>query len=501
VISHKDIQNVSYIKNKEGKRVNYYAAKELFWPFYLWRVTAPKGQVPLNIFQMLVLKLVRAGSTSIEKLSLYSNLDKELVRYILAQLTTDEYLTEWDLTAKAIILLDGKEANENAETGSYYLIQDAISGNLIPRVMTSLPFIENVDFSEKFPKFIESKGTGRISKPLLIQNTKPPKQPSAEQMSVCLRTYRRELNQLKQADVYVPEASENLSTSIEFIEESAISVFAHIRLFSTYGGERLWYLSDPTGLTISVPELNDAAEGLIARNKLFASKVNEVMGIAEEGKVVGYQEQQQKFEVQAQTELLSRYSWVQKYPLIEKHLLGMLRLKTEIQLEETPRFELVDSLLSELQRVLEAWLKTLIEPSESNTQWHIFVVEWGGYRPKLQFNKQVLKEIYLRVDGVSDAEAKQLSTVTAGRVQHALTNGGQSLKALLAAALIKAPNVIESINSKYPGWLKLAIDLAQDRNEFASHAGGKNIDKKMVIKHLTSVEKLLDLIEKFLGSK
>lgn len=501
MISHKDIQNVSYIKNKEGKRLNYSASSELFWPFYLWRVTAPKEKVPLNIFQMLILKLVRAGTTTVEKLCLYSNLDKELVRYILAQLTNDGYLTEWSLTANAISLLDGKEANENTEIGSYYLIQDAISGNLIPRVMSSLPFIENVDFSEKFPKFIESKGTGRVSKPLLIQNTQPPKQPSAEQMSVCLRTYRRELNQLKQADVYVPEASEKLSTSIEFIEESAISVFAHIRLFSTHGGERLWYLSDPTGLTISVPELNDVAEGLIATNKLFASKVNYVMGIAEKGKVVGYREQQQKFEVQAQTELLSRYSWVQKYPLIEKHLLGMLRLKIEILLEETTRFELIDSLLVEQQRVLEAWLKVIIEPSELNTQWHTFVVEWGGYRPKLQMNKKVLKEIYLRVDGVSDAVATQLATVTAGRVQHALTDGGQSLKALLAAALIKAPSLIESINSKYPRWLQLIIDLANDRNKFASHAGGKNIEKELVKKHLSSVEELLDLIEKFLGSK
>jgi hypothetical protein len=501
VISHNDIKNVSYIKNKEGKRVNYSAAKELFWPFYLWRVTAPKEQVPLNIFQMLVLKLVRAGTTTLEKLCLYSNLDKELVRYILAQLTNDVYLTEWNLTAKAISLLDGKEVNENAETGSYYLIQDAISGNLIPRVMSSLPFIENVDFSEKFPKFIESKGTGRISKPMLIQNTQPPKQPSAEQMSMCLRAYRRELNQLKQADVYVPEASKKFSTSIEFIEESAISVFAHIRLFSTYGGERLWYLSDPTGLTMSVPELNAIAEELIAKNKLFASKVNDVMGIAEEGKVVGYREQQQKFEVQAKTELLSRYSWVQKYPLIEKHLLGMLRLKIEILTEKTTRFELFDSLLSEQQRVLEAWLKTIIEPRESNTQWHIFVVDWGGSHPKLQMNRRILKEVYLRVDGVSDGVAKQLATVTAGRVQHALTDGGQSLKALLAAALIKAPNVIESINSKYPGWLELIIDLANDRNKFASHAGGKNIEKEVVISHLTSVERLLDLIEKFLGSK
>lgn len=501
MISHNDIKNVSYIKNKEGKKVNYSAAKELFWPFYLWRVIAPKELAPLNIFQMLVLKLLRAGCNTIEKLCLYTNLDKELVKYILAQLTNDGYLTEWNLTQKAVSLLEGKEYNGTTETSSYYLVQDAISGNLIPRVLSTLPFIENVDFTEKFPKFVESRGTGRISKPLLIQNTLPAKQPTAEQMSICLRAHRRELNQLKQADLSVPESNQNLSTSIEFIEDSPISVFAHIRLFSTYGGDRLWYLSDPTGLTISVPELNDVAEKLIVKNKLFASKVNEVMGIAEDGKVVGYNEQRQKFEEQAKTELFSQYSWVQQYPLIEKHVKGMLRLKIEVLSEKVPRFELVDALLSEQQRVLEAWLKTIMQPSESNTQWHIFVVKWEVNHPSFQMNKRILKEIYLRVDGVSEEVAYRLATVKAGNVRSALTTGEQSLKPLLAGLFLKFPHVIEAINKKFPTWLDLIISLAEDRNKFASHAGGKTINKDVVINHLASVETLLAVIEKFLGSK
>ena len=98
MITHKYIQDVCYLKNKLNR---YQNEKDIFWPFYLWRVAAPKSKPSLNIFQMLVLKLILAGCHDNEKLCRYSNLDKELIKYILAQLTNDGYLDGWKQTEKA----------------------------------------------------------------------------------------------------------------------------------------------------------------------------------------------------------------------------------------------------------------------------------------------------------------------------------------------------------------------------------------------------------------
>lgn len=98
MITHKDIQEVCYLKSKLNR---YQNEKDIFWPFYLWRVAAPKSKPSLNIFQMLVLKLILAGCRDNEKLCRYSNLDKELIKYILAQLTNDGYLDGWKQTEKA----------------------------------------------------------------------------------------------------------------------------------------------------------------------------------------------------------------------------------------------------------------------------------------------------------------------------------------------------------------------------------------------------------------
>ena len=502
MITHRDIKDVSYLNTASVKKHQSITSNDLFWPFYLWRVSAPKENRPLNIFQMLILKLIRTNCTSFDKLCLYSNLDKELIRYIVSQLINDGYLDDWRLTEKGSSILNGNVDNDSTEKRSYYLIQDATSNTLIPRALNTLSFIENIDLSSSYPKFVKNRGTGKSISPYLIRDTKTVLQPNAEQMSQCMRSYRRTKNELTQANIYIPEATIENSQSIDFIENTPIYAFIHLKLFSINNAERQWYISDPSGLTASVSELNIAAEILAAKNKDFAKRINKVLGIDEEGKVVSYNEQQKKFEEQVNIQVLSQYSWAQTYPTVERHIKGMLRVKMQVTSDAKPNFELIDSLLSEQQRVLEAWLKELIAPNRNNEEWKIFVKgRHADGKTRFENDRALLKEIYKRVDGVTDEVAYQLATVAPGRIQNALQYGEQSLKALLAAALLKAPNTIESITKEYPSWLEKVIVLANDRNEYSSHAGKKAIEKEIVLEHLASVEVLLAVIEQFIGSK
>ncbi|WP_420935485.1 hypothetical protein ACOJR9_06365 [Alteromonas sp. A081] len=501
MITHRDIQDVCYLGNKLNRYPN---EKDIFWPFYLWRVAAPKNKPSLNIFQMLVLKLIIAGCHDNEKLCRYSNLDKELIKYILAQLTNDGYLDGWKQTEKARELFLGIEDSTNEKT-SYYILQDATTGKLLPRVLSTLTHIESMDFTERFPRFIRSKGTGNSVKPLLISNTVKPQAPSSEQMNISLRAYRRELNQLKQADFYLPDDALEVTYSIEFIEPEPISAFIHTKLFSTISGERSWYLADPTGLTETLPELNDIAELLLASNKHLASRVSEVMGIAEDEHTLNHKQQEQLFEEQAKIEVLSNYPWVLNHPLIEKHVLASLRFKNQVKKSESPRPEVLEGLLSELQKVIEAWLKTLMKPDESNSDWEVLVMRWNttrnGERPIFQHDKRLVEQIYLSVNGVSTFSAKRLSTVKGGNVQSAMTRGNQSLKPMLAAVLLTLPHVVEQLSTLLPNWLDDAIRLADDRNRKASHASSEVLTTEEVQSHLDSTNELLTVLESFLGSK
>lgn len=497
MITHKDIQDVCYLKNKLNR---YQNEKDIFWPFYLWRVAAPKSKPSLNIFQMLVLKLILAGCHDNEKLCRYSNLDKELIKYILAQLTNDGYLDGWKQTEKARELFLGVENSTNEKT-CYYMLQDATTGKLLPRVLSTLPHIESMDFTERFPQFVRSKGSGKLVKPLLISNTVKPEAPTSEQMNTSLRAYRRVLNQLKQADFYVSDDTLEVSYSIEFIEPEPIAAFIHTKLFSTISGERSWYLSDPTGLTETLPELNDVAEQLLASNKNFASRVNEVMGIAEDEHTLNYKQQEQLFDEQAKVELLSNYPWVQEHSLVEKHVLATLRLKNQVVQSQTTRPEVLEGLLSELQKIVEAWLKTFMKPNEARSDWEVLVMRWNGNRPIFQHDKRLIEQIYLGVSGVSAHAAYRLATVRGGNVRSAMTRGDQSLKPMLAAMLLTFPKDVEQLSTQLPNWLDNAVQLADDRNKKASHASGEVLSKEEAMSHFESTIELLAVLESFLGSK
>lgn len=488
------------MKVNSNSRGFYVNKKDIFWPFYLWRVLAPKSKSSLNVFQMLILKLVKAGCNTNESLREYSNLDLELIKYILAQLIQERYLDSWALTETGLATLRG-DFIESHERSSFYLVQDALTGRILPRVLNEMSYIDSMDFSEKYPCYIASKSSGRKISPLLLtKGIVNPSRPTVEEMSHCIREHRRVLNQLKQANLYIPEHALDVELNIEIIEENAIPVFIHLNLFSSFSGERMWYLSDPTGFTHTVPELNENADQLIEKNKELASRVDSVIGIAEQEYITSYQQKMIEFEEQAKLELLSRYPWTQRNTLIEKHTLAMLRLKQQILVESTPRLELLEGLLNELQKVLEAWIKSFIKPQQSNQDWHKLVISWDRRKPVFHRNKGLIKEIYLRVGGVSDKVASRLASSNSGTVQSALTYGGQSLKPMLAAMLLSFPSVVEQLNVISPNWLDFAVELADVRNMKAAHAGGVNLTKEEALDHLNKVEDLLLVLENLLGN-
>jgi len=499
MINHKNLENISYIASKTPAGLYTEARKELFWPFFLWRVLAKKVEEPLNVFQLLVLKLVKAGCAENEKLVEYCNLDKELVKYILVELTNDEYLEGWRLTDKAHDLLNGEEIS-SSESCVYYIVQDATTLKLLPRVLTTIPYLDGVSVKDGKPCFVKNRSSGREIKPYLIKKAKPAVKPTVEQVIDSLRGYRRTISQLDQIDEFTPENELNDHAEIEFIEEDAIPVYCNLSLFSTVSGDRPWYLSDPTGLSHSLSELNEIAEQLLEKDKGFSARVDDVLGIADSEKESTYKEKTRYFEEKAKTELFSNYTWVSKNEVITKHTLAMLRFKIQAEGEPKPHSALLEALLSELQKVIEAWLKSFIKPDRNNTDWHVLVTRWNSGKPVYQHNKALTKEMYLRIDGVSEFSAKCLSTVNGGTLTYALTKSGQSLKPMLAALLLSHPNVHLQINREFPSWLDAMVSLANDRNNKASHASGQYLTKEDAFIHVRAVDQLLTVLEKLLGN-
>ncbi len=503
MFSHNDWFAISFISPHRVSGVHYEQSRSVFWPFFLWRVLAPSDVPELNLFQTLLLKLIRSGCQVLDSLVSYSNLDKELVLHIIAELENKGLLDGWQVTEQGIEVLGGIQ-QQSTHYDSYYLIQDAQSGQLLPRLFSKISHIDTIDLSQEFPSFVKSRSSGKRVTPLLIKtNGRQPEPPKPQQMADAVKQHRLERNQLKQGGVELADDSLKSGT-VQLIEAEPIPVYVHLQIFSSIGGEQPWYISDPAGLTQALPLLRDSVIQCAKNNKSLNGYIDSVMGIAEVQGDKGdssYQAQQKVFDERANLALWENYGWTDKYSLIHDQVLSMLRLKIRVnEAGEAPRPELLNSLLSESQNVVEAWAKTLVKPDPANTDWHVLVKDWGGNGyPVYNNSKLLLKAMFQQLGCNSEYAATQLATVRGGNIRSALTHGNQSLKAMLAAVLLAFPLVVEQINQVYADWLDDIICLANDRNRKASHASLDKLNKTEALNHCATVETLLTVLATILG--
>ena len=128
-----------------------------FWPSLAYRVTAPK--VTLNesdLFQVAIMKLLRAGVTETERIGDLLSIHPQLVLHIMVDLEQKGFLEDFSslgLTEKALNELDG-EVTKDTEIVTGYVFQDPW-GKVWPAFRTSLDFsdIKNRIVIRKFMFF------------------------------------------------------------------------------------------------------------------------------------------------------------------------------------------------------------------------------------------------------------------------------------------------------------------------------------------------------------
>src|SRR5690606_10461333 len=156
-----------YLKFGATPREN---ARPVLWPVLVHRVLYPDARMPeLNLFQRAVLGLIRARTVRVETIAELTGLHLNLIKLILAQGVSNGWLAEnaEALTHKGERLLDNEEVDEvNLKSG--FLLQDAVTGDCWPRLVSQLAQIEPMDPLARHPKFLNERKKGEVISPFMI---------------------------------------------------------------------------------------------------------------------------------------------------------------------------------------------------------------------------------------------------------------------------------------------------------------------------------------------
>jgi hypothetical protein len=141
---------------------------------------------------------------------------------------------------------------------------------------------------------------------------------------------RKDRRKLKQAG-FDADAVDISEAAVDYLDDMPIAIFMNLQVFVDRAGDRSWYISDPEGLFPSLPILNAAADKRLESDKFFAERINELLGLVVEGNGVSYSERNDMLEEIIRVQLVSEDSWASKIPLVEDHVLQMLRNHYDLQ--------------------------------------------------------------------------------------------------------------------------------------------------------------------------
>jgi len=487
MIGHRSLDQVEYIRSPSRE---YYTNKpqDLWWPFWAWKVIAPDDAKETDIFQELLLRLIKAGCHDRVALVKYSCLHNEFVGHLLAILIEKGWLEAWTLTdAGEKAVSEGYDVSGTVR--SYYLLQDARTGKLVPRVFPTFNYIDGIKIEESRISFAHSRQSGKYVSPAML-SVPPiePYRPSVDEVYKAIRDHRLDMNRLKQAGFEVDLLS-LYEDQVEFLDDEAFPVYMHLQLFTELGGDRSWYISDPASLLPSCDEMNKIADHYLESDKHFASRVESILGIALYEGVASYDEAKKQLDELAKARLIKEFSWVSKFPLIEKYVLLMIKDQLELESEAEGKPWMLERLVSSSQKVCEAVIKQLSPPSKNHVEWKkvVFPGSWKTNRPQI-------KAVYRCCKAVDDNLAWNFSSIREGNLRGAMEEGNQSLRQLLAAMVLRMPDQVMEIERAIPDWLNQAIALAESRNK-AEHANEHITTKVAAHRHLEFVETLLKYIE------
>ncbi len=477
---------LSFYDSRAIKEASY---KHTFflWPVWVWKVLAPISDQhkSLNIFQRTILGLIQAGKTDAQEIADWMGLEKELVVFIYAsQLQPNGWVdTKGQLTTNGENILDS-ELDKRRELKTCFIFQDAITGQLWPRVITEFPDVEPTGFNDKgFPEFQRVRETGKAITPLVLE---PQQRTVSNQSRPNISLFKEAIRQANttvhnmsaRAELEAGVTKLNLS-EFDLVEQEPSKAF--VLSWISKDPDQFYNVADPVAVSQIDDWIIQAPNQLATRNVLFANQLKRLIGhTINESET--WEQMQKRLQEQANFEVLIDYPNIQMVPNLERYLGAVMRRKTLLEEQRDGEYvnaEDCDELMGSCQKAFESCFKYLLK------KWpiqHKAVINQKWTKQELQL---ALKKI---VSNILDGQTlKDLEGVKAGSVYYAANSQDQgvSLRPLIVATLFTLPT-----HSQHPFAnmtpdelsLKSIVEISKERDQ-TSHASGHQIALEQAITH------------------
>lgn len=458
-----------YREEPHGKR------EALLWPVYVYRVMYPAERgTRLDLFQLAVMGLARAGCQNPAEMSDLLGLHPEMILLIVVRCYSAGWLNHvGQLTERGLALLEEGE-DKSLDLRSGLLFQDALSGELWPRIASEQPEIEALPESDAFPVFKPNRSSGHNLRPHVLKpKSSTPLSFDSRDMLEAYRAYRLDHFNAKQLHGAAGLPEQVRAHGIELMEEQPEAMYVLTWIAEDPSGAKPWLLCDPFDIRQQVPWLEHPFTEALQRDALLVRKLARIAGMPEPEKQ-SVEEWMRSMDQAIDMELLTEHPWACRQDLIARYYSSVKRRLLLIE-QGLGKHEL-DASLNDAQKLCEAVCQWILREFKPDM----------GVFPRVnshdrELNKSILQALELPaltprvIDVLAGQNLKQVRNVLEGR--------NQSLKAMLFGALLStlgaANHPLRKVSPEKLALEKL-LALADARNE-AAHASGKEFKQDEVV--------------------
>lgn len=476
-----------------------YKGRSLLWPVWCWEVLMPKpNKGNLNIFQRSILGLFHAKKTDPAEIAGWLGIEPEMVLYIIAgQLQPNGWMDDdGKLTDKGIRVLE-KDIDARRDLTTGYIFQDAVTGDIWPRVTHDLPDVEPGAYdSNSFPIFISNREQGWEDKPFALGgNITPPSAPDISTLKNIIQQGNNAIhNQRVRDDLIDDEVQELIVDEIDNISSTPFKTFVFCWAIPDEGED--WAITDPLALTLKASWMRDTVLAQLENNSALAGRLRPLIG--EPSKDESWHEMNQRISADVELQIFADFPGSKNIPDLASCLGVLLRREQEIETAEDSkvRFENCNDLVAQAQRVFEACFRWML------IEWpiaHRAVIN-RKWTKGSQF-AAVLNEIagvFLSTEAIDNLARQKPETIwyTANK-----NNNRESIRPLVTATLFTLKNHNQHpLLGFEPNELGLdeILNMTSERN-LVSHASSTEIEKEYALDCATFtikwVRKLLERVE------
>lgn len=454
----------------------------LFLPVWGWQVLAPvhRSSKALNLFQRTVLGLFDTDQADPVKIAGWLGTEVDLVHLIIAnELQPNGWLdSKGKLTQIGKNLLDN-ETDQRREMRHCFILQDAVTGKIWPRVLPDLNYLDTEHVEGKV-LIATDKDSGKKLRPFILRPTHydEPIAPKPNQIRRALQKHRDAQVSQNLRQQYSEADADTQLDEFELIEQSPQALFILSHLMQSPIATHVCALQDPTH-TAQVDEwIQHLPIALASQDKAFAQEIQRFTGEQIEPDE-SLQQFEQRIAAESAFELAVDFPFADRVDQLIQYLTAIQRRSKQLSESNHPQQSDAEDLINQCQKAIEACFKHMLK------KWplpHAQLVAKDLKHDDMRRALQHRAGHYFRPDSLDLFYRTPASTVSSaiGYSVGLYSQANVSLGPLVVAALLSVGDHPQhplvqrtSEEQDLDQDLHCIFGLMQDRNSSA-HASGMN---------------------------